>query len=76
MSTKPHFLGDLEEGIGTLEAVKEQDGFTQAMFKGFSLLLPRELAPQLTELVGLRVGVLRIDGSFKVRVEHGNKEIA
>ncbi len=68
-TAKPQLLSDLEEGIGTLQAVEDQDCFTLANFGTFSLLLPPELAPQLCKLVGLRVGILKIDGTYKLRVD-------
>jgi hypothetical protein len=63
------FLEDLQEGIGTLDAVEEHDGFTLARFKGFGLILPPELGPQLSENVGFRVGILKIDGTYRLRID-------
>ena len=65
----PCVLQDLEEGIGLLEHIKEHDGATLALFRGFSLLLPPELGPQLSDLVGSRVGILKIDGTYRIRVD-------
>ena len=71
LKAEARFLQDLEEGISVLEAVNEQDGFTLAQFRGFSLLLPPELKQRLSGSVGHRVGILRIDGAYKIRVDHG-----
>jgi hypothetical protein len=71
MTLNPRYLADLEEGIGNLEHVSEQDGLILAQFKGFSLLLPFELKKPLSGLTGNRVGVFRIDGSYRIRVDEG-----
>jgi hypothetical protein len=71
MNSNLRFLGDLEEGIGNLEHVAERDGFAIAQFRGFSLLLPLELKLQLGGLTGHRVGIIRIDGSYRIRVDEG-----
>lgn len=71
MNSNPRFLGDLEEGIGNLEHVSDQEGLILAQFKGFSLLLPFELKETLSVLTGHRVGVFRIDGSYRIRVDEG-----
>jgi hypothetical protein len=76
MNSKPNFLGDLEEGIGVLQGVEEYDGMTLARFRGFALLLPPELGQRLSELIGLRVGILRIDGFFRIRVDDGGEQLA
>ena len=73
MTSHPCFLEDLEEGIGNLEHVSEQDGLILAQFKGFSLLLPFELKKPLSDLAGHRIGVFRIDGSYRIRVDEGKK---
>jgi len=73
MNSSPRFLGDLEEGIGNLEHVSEQDGLILAQFKSFSLLLPFELKEPLSVLTGHRVGVFRIDGFYRIRVDEGKK---
>jgi hypothetical protein len=72
MNPNPRCLGDLEEGIGDLQKVAEQEGFTLARFRGFSLLLPLELKQQLSSLTGLRVGIFRIDNAFRIRVDKEN----
>ncbi len=71
MNSNPRFLGDLEEGIGDLESVSERDGLILAQFKGFSLLLPSGLKKSLSDLTGHRVGVFRVDGSYRIRVAEG-----
>jgi hypothetical protein len=59
---EPRRLQEFEEGRGLLIHVLEEPGYVVAHFEWGALALPGELAPQLRELIGKRVGVLRLDG--------------
>jgi hypothetical protein len=66
MSNEPRRLEELEEAVGTLLQVTELDGFVVAVFTWGAVSLPEELGPQLRELQGRRISVLRF-GGYRVR---------
>ena len=65
--TEPQRLQDLEEAVGTLLRVAELEGFAVAVFAWGAVSLPAEMAGKLHELVGKRVGIIRLDGQYRAR---------
>jgi hypothetical protein len=61
------YLKDLEEAVGILLQVSEQDGFCVAMFKWGAIALPVQMAPRLKGLQGRRCAILRLDNEYYVR---------
>lgn len=61
-----HRLNELEEACGKLLRVSKVDGFTIAVFAWGEIALPADMAGKLSELVGRRVGIIRLDG-YRVR---------
>ncbi len=64
---EPRRVQDGEEWRGPLLRVLELEGQCVATFSFGSCLLPIELAAQLRELVGKRVGIIHLDGQHRVR---------
>jgi hypothetical protein len=62
-----HRLEELEEAVGVLYQVSEQEGHCLAVFSWGTIVLPADMAAKLSSLVGQRVGILRLDG-YRVRV--------
>ena len=61
-----HRLRELEEARDLLLRVFLKDGFCIAIFRFGAVALPEELEPQLRELVGREIAVLRL-GGYHVR---------
>ena len=62
----PHRLADCEEARDQLLRVFLKDGFCIAIFRFGAVALPEEMEPQLREMVGHEVAVLRL-GGYHVR---------
>jgi len=67
VSTEAHRLGELEEACGQLLQVTEIEGFAVAVFAWGAVSLPGELAARLRGLQGKRIGILRIEGRYRVK---------
>lgn len=62
LESEPRRLADLEEGRGKLLRVMVLEGLAVAVFPWGAIALPIELEARLGELVGQKVGILRLDG--------------
>lgn len=62
-----HRLEELEEAVGVLCQVSEQEGHCLAVFSWGTIALPADMAARLRDMVGQRIGILRLDG-YRVRV--------
>jgi hypothetical protein len=67
---KAHRLEELEEAVGVLCQVSEQEGHCLAVFSWGTIVLPADIAAKLRSLVGQRIDILRLDG-YRVRVLDG-----
>ncbi len=63
----PHHLQEFEEARGQLLQVHEAEGQIIAFFSWGTVSLPAELAGELHELIGRRVGIIRLDGKYRAR---------
>lgn len=59
---EPRRQQELEECRGELLRVHEAEGFCVAIFAWGAVSLPGELVGRLRELVGRKIGILRLDG--------------
>ncbi len=66
-------LQPFEEAIGTLGDVQQLDGYTLAKIGPVSVALPMEMAERLSSLKGQRVGVIRTDNDFRLRIIKSDK---
>jgi hypothetical protein len=57
-----------EEVLGPVHSVEEVDGQCLALIGKIPVILPQELACRLSEAKGQRVGVLRTDNDYRLRV--------
>jgi len=62
-------LRDLDEARGQLLKVLDREGFAVAVFSWGAISLPGELASRLHELLGKKIGILRLDGYHVREVE-------
>lgn len=60
-------MTDLDEVLGPLHAIEENDIGLIALIGKIPVLLPREMGPRLRELIGQRIGILRY-GGYRLRV--------
>jgi len=65
--SEPHFQQELEESRGVLLRVYPKDGFCIAVYNFGAVALPLELEARLRELIGRKIGILRLDGEFRIR---------
>lgn len=65
-----HRLGELKEARGQLLKVSELEGFAVATFAWGAISLSGEMAEKLQGMMGLRVGIIRLDG-YSMRVLDG-----
>ena len=64
-------ISELEEVLGDLHSIDITEAGLVAVIGKVEVLLPEELAGQLEGLIGVRVGVLRLDG-YHIRCLEGN----
>jgi hypothetical protein len=68
---EPHRQQEFEESRGILLRVHESEGFCIAIFAWGAVSLPGDLANRLRELIGQKIGILRLDG-YHVRELEGD----
>ena len=68
LEPEPRRLVELEEAVGFLHQVAELEGYCVAVFSWGKVSLPGELVGRLRTLQGRRVGILRYDGSYRLRI--------
>jgi len=59
---------ELEEVLGELHSIEVTNVGPIALIGEISVLLPEELVEQLKDLIGRKIGILRLDG-YHVRVD-------
>lgn len=69
-----HHLATWEEVLGPLYYIEQpQDGCFVALIGKIHVALPGEMAARLLELQGQRIGILRTDRDYRVRVIDGKR---
>lgn len=63
----PRRLRELEEARDLLLNISLKEVFCIAIFRFGAVALPGELEPQLRELVGREIAILRLDGRYYLR---------
>ena len=59
-------MRELDEVLGPLNSLEEDNGWLLALIGKIPVLLPMELQDRLQSLLGKRIGVLRLNG-YRVR---------
>jgi hypothetical protein len=62
LESEPRRQQELEESRGVLLGVHDAEGFCITVFAWGEISLPVELKSRLQELVGRKIGILRLDG--------------
>jgi len=68
MDSQPYHMRPWDEVLGPVHKVEKKDGHCLALIGKIPVLLPQELAARLKEAKGQRVGVLRTDNDYRLRV--------
>jgi len=68
MDGQPYHMRPWDEVLGPVHKVEEIDGQCLALIGKILVILPQELAARLGEAKGQRVGILRTDNDFRIRI--------
>jgi hypothetical protein len=68
MEGQPYHMRPWDEVLGPALGVEEYDGHCLALIGKIPVILPQEMATRLVEAKGQRVGVLRTDFDYRLRV--------
>ena len=68
MEAQPYHMRPWDEVLGPALGVEEHDGQCLALIGKIPVILPQEMAAKLAEAKGQRVGVLRTDFDYRLRV--------
>jgi len=63
---RPLLMEELMEVRGPLHHIEEHEGRCLALIGKIPVLLPQDLAPRLQDLLGRKIGVLRLEG-YRIR---------
>ena len=74
MTNHVYRQSELDEVLGLLHSINITEIGLVALIGNVSVLLPEELAEQLSDMVGKRVGILRLDGRYHIRCLDGERE--
>jgi hypothetical protein len=66
-------LGFYEESIGDLHNIMEADGYILANIGPAVVVLPHEMGVQLKPLIGSRIGILRTEQDYRLRIFPASK---
>jgi hypothetical protein len=68
MGGQPYHMRPWDEVLGLALEVEELEGHCLALIGKIPVLLPLEMSTRLEEAKGQRVGILRTDNDFRIRV--------
>lgn len=68
MDPRVHRLEFWEEAIGDLYGVKQEEGHVLASIGPVVIILPFELGAKIRPHIGSRIGILRTENDYRVKV--------
>lgn len=68
MDSQPYHMRPWDEVLGPALGVEEHNDYCLALIGKIPVILPLEMAAKLAEAKGQRVGVLRTDFDYRLRV--------
>jgi len=71
MDNKPYYLQPWDEVLGPAISIEECEGHCLALIGKIPVLLPQEMSARLSEVKGQRIGILRTDNDYRLRVIEG-----
>jgi hypothetical protein len=73
MDGQPYHMRPWDEVLGPVHKVEEEDGYCLALIGKIPVLLPPELALRLRGAQGQRIGVLRTERDYRMRIIDGKR---
>lgn len=73
MDNRPYYMQPWDEVLGPAISIEECEGHCLAFIGKMPVLLPQEMSTRLSEVKGQRIGILRTDNDFRLRVIEGGK---
>ncbi|VVB67557.1 Uncharacterised protein [uncultured archaeon] len=73
IDSKVHRLGFYEESVGDLHNIREMDGYIMSSIGPVVVILPHELGAKLRPLIGSRIGILRTEQDYRLRIFQASK---
>lgn len=71
MYNRPYYMQPWDEVLGPAISVEDCEGHCIALIGKIPVLLPLEMSARLAEAKGQRVGILRTDNDYRLRVIEG-----
>lgn len=71
MDGAPYHMRPWDEVLGQVNEVEEVEGYCLALIGKIPVSLPLELTPKLKELQSQKIGILRTEQDFRLRVIQG-----
>lgn len=71
MNRSFYFLKSFEDVVGNLSEISEIDGHKTAIIGGVCVGIPDEIAARLQPYLGKRIGLLKTDDGFRVKISGG-----
>ncbi len=68
MEGQPYHMRPWDEVLGPALGVEEHDDYCLALIGKIPVILPQEMAARLTEAKGQKIGILRTDTDFRMRL--------
>lgn len=68
MNGQPYHMRPWDEVLGPDIDVEEYEGHCIALIGKIPIILPKEMAARLREAKGQRIGVLRTDNDYRLRI--------
>ncbi len=73
MDSRPYYMQPWDEVLGPAISIEEFEGHCLALIGKIPVLLPQEMSGRLSEVKGQRIGILRTDNDYRLRVIEGGR---
>lgn len=73
MDNRPYYMQPWDEVLGPAISIEEFEGHCLALIGKIPVLLPQEMSGRLSEVKGQRIGILRTDNDYRLRVIEGGR---
>ena len=73
MDNRPYYMQPWDEVLGPAISIEEFEGHCLALIGKIPVLLPQEMSGRLSEVIGQRIGILRTDNDYRLRVIEGGR---
>ena len=73
MDGQPYHMRPWDEVLGPDLEVEEHDGYCLALIGKVPVILPKEMVTKLKEAQGQRIGILRTEQDYRMRIIDGKR---